>query len=300
MSGRQTYTACLRRTLTGLRRISPARQNVSFPTVPDTYRSDDQVQQTNRTTTRQQHSTMPAELSPEVLTRLSKYDTPTVCNVIELFDVRPRNVGYMNDSIKACFPELPPMVGYALTSTFRSMAAPRSGDVYGSLSEQVERYAALPGPPVMVFQDLDEPTTSATFGEVMCTIYKSFGSAGLITSGAGRDIDQVKVLDYPVFTNGTICSHGYCHIPLINVPVTVGGICIEPGMLLHGDVNGVTTIPIEIASDIPDACEELMAAEQIVLDYCKGPQLTAAGLAEARQASGEKIQQLGQRLRRGR
>lgn len=243
---------------------------------------------------------MPTELSPQVLADLAQYDTPTVCNVIELFDVRPRNVGYMNDSIKSCFPHLPPMVGYALTSTFRSLAPPRSADVYGSLSDQVERFAELPGPPVLVFQDLDEPTVSATFGEVMCTIYKSFGSAGLITSGAGRDIDQVKVLDYPVFTNGTICSHGYCHIPQINVPVTVGGLCIEPGMLLHGDVNGVTTIPIEIASEIPDACRELMAAEQIVLDYCRGAGITAAGLAEARKASGVAINAIAQRVRRKR
>jgi len=237
------------------------------------------------------------DLTAKDLTELAKYDTPTVCNVIELFDVRPRNVGYMNGDIKSCFPKLPPMVGFALTSTFRSMAPPRSADVYGSLSDQVEQFAALPGPPVVVFQDLDEPTTSATFGEVMCTIYKSYGSAGLITSGAGRDLDQVEVLDYPVFTNGSICSHGYCHIPSINVPVTVGGISIDPGVLLHGDLNGVTTIPIEIASEIPDACRELMAAEQIVLDYCKGDNITPTGLVEARQGCADAIAKLAARLR---
>lgn len=238
------------------------------------------------------------ELSADTLKNLAKYDTPTVCNVIELFDVRPRNVGYMNDSIKACFPKLPPMVGFALTSTFRSMQPPRSGDAYGSLVDQVEKFAELPGPPVVVFQDLDEPTTSATFGEVMCTMYSSFGSVGLVTSGAGRDIDQVAALDYPVFTNGTICSHGYCHIPQINVPVTVGGIAIHPGDLLHGDVNGVSTIPIEIASEIPDACAELMRAEQVVLDYCKGAGITPKGLAAARDECGAMISALTKRLRK--
>ncbi|QDT32544.1 RraA family protein [Thalassoglobus polymorphus] len=238
------------------------------------------------------------DLSQETLNQLAQYDTPTVCNVIELFDVRPRNQGYMNDSIKACFPKLPPMVGFALTSTFRSMAPPKAGDAYGSLTDQVDIFASLPGPPVMVFQDLDEPTVSATFGEVMCTMYKSFGSAGLITSGAGRDLDQVEVLDYPVFTNGTICSHGYCHIPQINVPVTVGGIAINPVDLLHGDVNGVTTVPPEIASEIPDACKELMAAEQVILDYCKSGSINPKGLAEARAASQELIGKLAQRLKR--
>lgn len=238
------------------------------------------------------------EISAKTLTALAEYDTPTVCNVIELFDVRPRNVGYMNDSIKACFPKLPPMVGFALTSTFRSMSPPQQGDAYGSLTDQVELFSTLPGPPVLVFQDVDEPTVSATFGEVMCTMYKSFGSAGLITSGAGRDLDQVEVLDYPVFTNGTICSHGYCHIPQINVPVTVGGIAIHPAELLHGDLNGVTTIPLEIASEIPAACQELMAAEQVILDYCKSGDINPAGLVEARAESQNLITKLAQRLKR--
>lgn len=237
-------------------------------------------------------------LSPETLNKLALYDTPTICNVIELFDVRPRHVGYMNDSIKACFPKLKPMVGYALTSTFRSLDPPRTGDAYGSLTDQIDRFAELPGPPVLVFQDLDEPTASATFGEVMCTMYKSFGSAGLITSGAGRDIDQVAVLDYPVFTNGTICSHGYCHIPQINVPVTVGGIAIHPSDLLHGDLNGVTTIPVEIADEIPDACKELMDAEQVILDYCKSGNINPQGLKEARAESQRLIGLLADRVRR--
>ncbi|HWL07187.1 MAG TPA: RraA family protein [Planctomicrobium sp.] len=232
------------------------------------------------------------------LAALAKYDTPTVCNVIELFDVRPRNAGYMNGSIKSCFPNLPPMVGYALTSTFRSMSPPPNGAEYSGLTDQVERFAELPGPPVIVFQDLDDPVAAATFGEVMCTMYQSFGSTGLITSGAGRDLDQVRPLNYPVFTQGTICSHGYCHIPQINVPVTVGGISIEPGMLIHGDCNGVTTIPHDIASEIPDACAELMAAEQVVLDYCRSESRTPKGLIAARKECGELISVLAKRLRR--
>src|SRR5437870_9309665 len=85
---------------------------------------------------------------------LRKYDTPTVCNVVELFDQRPRTAGYMNARVQACFPKLPPMVGYASTATFRAAAVPRAGDVYAGLVEQVASFAELPGPPVVVFQDL--------------------------------------------------------------------------------------------------------------------------------------------------
>src|SRR6059058_179542 len=94
---------------------------------------------------------------------LRKFDTPTICNVVELFDLRPRTAGYMDGRIKACYPKLPPMVGYASTATFRSAAPPRAGNVYAGLSEQVAAFADMPGPAVVVFQDSDNPVASATF-----------------------------------------------------------------------------------------------------------------------------------------
>src|ERR1700676_4308033 len=93
------------------------------------------------------------------------YDTPTVCNVVELFDLRPRSGGYLDARIQACYPKLPPMVGFACTATFSSAAPPPSGNIYGGLVEQVASFASLPGPAVLVFQDLDQPVASATFGE---------------------------------------------------------------------------------------------------------------------------------------
>src|SRR5438034_3505480 len=210
-----------------------------------------------------------SDRSMALLEQLRCFDTPTVCNVVELFDIRPRTAGYMDARIQACFPKLPPMVGYAATATFRSAAPPRSGDVYAGIADQVAAFAELPGPPVVVFQDLDNPVASATFGEVMATTYKSFGAVGLITSGAGRDLDQVEALAFPCFADGTICAHGYCHIVQIHVPVHVGGVMIRPGDLLHGDCNGVTTIPNEIAAVVAEACPEYMAAESVVMDYLK-------------------------------
>jgi 4-hydroxy-4-methyl-2-oxoglutarate aldolase len=240
---------------------------------------------------------MPAGLSPEQLAELRQFDSPTVCNAVELWNLRPRNTGYMNETIKACFPAFPPMVGYALTSTFRSRAPPRGGDVYGSIGAQLDAMSEIPGPPVIVFQDLDEPCASATFGEVMCTTYKRFGAQGLITSGAGRDLAQVDGLNFPAFTNGAIAAHGYCHIISINVPITVGGIIIYPGDLLHGDLNGVTTVPAEIASEVPEVCREIARAEAIILDYLKESAVTVAGFNAVRKECGDAINKLGKKLR---
>jgi len=236
-------------------------------------------------------------LSRESLELLRKYDTPTVCNVIELFGVRPRNTGYMDRSIQACFPGLPPMVGYAVTATFRS-AAPARGDAYSSLEQQVAAFSQVPSPPVVVFEDLDDPCAAATFGEIMCTTYKAFGATGLVTSGAGRDLNQVRRLDFPAFTNGTICAHGYCHIPAIQIDVNVGGVTIHPGDLLHGDCNGVTTIPLDIAPAVAEACEEFMHAEAVVLRYLQATHVTTDGLSEATAECQRMIDTLRKRLTR--
>jgi regulator of RNase E activity RraA len=236
-------------------------------------------------------------LSGDELDLLRKYDTPTVCNVIELFNVRPRNVGFMDKRIQACFPELPPMVGYAATAAFRS-AAPSQDDVYSSLEKQVDLFREMPGPPVVVFQDLDDPAVAATFGEVMCTAYQAFGASGLITSGAGRDLPQVRALDFPVFTNGAICAHGYCNIPSIQVPVHVGGVTVHPGDLLHGDSDGVTTIPIDIAGEVGQACEQFVAAEAVLLDYLKSGNVTMKGMAEAQAECHQMMENIRQQVER--
>lgn len=212
---------------------------------------------------------MPA--TQETLRQLARFDTPTICNVIELFDVRPRNRGYMDGRIKADFPEFPPMVGYACTAAFRSDAPPAGGDAYGSIQAQLEQFAKLPGPAVVVFQDLDDPPAAAVFGEVMCSTYQAFGSAGLVTNGGGRDLEQVRALKYPVFTGSTICSHGYCHMLHLGLPVRVGGLMVNQGDLLHGDANGVTNIPPEIITEVAEIAPEFVAAEEIVMNYVKAP-----------------------------
>ena len=231
------------------------------------------------------------------LAALAKFDTPTISNTIELFEVRLRTAGYMDGRVRACFPEMAPAVGYASTATMRCAEPRREGDVYGSLDEQVARFSELPGPPIVVFQDLDDPPVAATFGEIMCTTYQAFGAAGLITSGAARDLDQVRRLGFPAFSNGVICSHGYSHIVDLHCPVRVGGLTIYAGDLVHADLNGVTTIPLEIAADVADAATEFVAAEAIVLDYLKQGASTVKAFAEARCGMMDALATLSRRLR---
>jgi regulator of RNase E activity RraA len=234
------------------------------------------------------------------LVALAKFDTPTICNTIELFEVRPRTAGYMDGRVRACFPEMAPAVGYAATATMRCAQSRREGDVYGSLDQQVARFAELAGPAMVVFQDLDDPPVAATFGEIMCSTYKAFGAAGLVTSGAARDLDQVRRIGFPAFSNGVICSHGYSHIVDLHTAVNVGGLTIHAGDLVHADANGVATIPLEIAGEVADAATEFVAAEAIVLDYLRSGSPKVPAFAEARRGMMDAQAALSRRLRRAR
>lgn len=242
---------------------------------------------------------MPQAISSATLAALRAIDTPTICNVIELFAIQARHTGYMNARIRANFPEMPAIVGFAATVTCRcSSPPPDIGDGYSQLDEQVSRFAELSGPPIVVMQDLDEPQAAATFGEVMCSSYQRFGAVGLISSGAGRDLEQVRAIGFPVWTDGTIASHGYFHLLQTHVPVQLGACVVQPDDLLHADANGVALIPRAIASEIPEVAPQYLAAEQIVLDALQQEELKPAQLGEARRAMGAAIAELIARLRR--
>ena len=164
----------------------------------------------------------------------------------------------------------------------------------------MSRFSEIPGPPIVVFQDLDDPAVAATFGEIMCSTYQAFGAAGLITSGAARDLDQVRRIGFPAFSNGVICSHGYSHIVAVHTPVRVGGIAVHPADLLHADANGVTTIPHAIGSEVAHVAAEYVAAEKVILDYTT-PSVSEGKdvkcFSEARQECMRQLAELGKRVR---
>jgi len=236
-------------------------------------------------------------LSVSDLKLLGQYDTPTISNVIELFDIRPRSAGFMDGRIRACFPEMPPIVGYASTATMRTAYARTEGAVYGSLDEQVARFSELPGPAIVVFQDTDDPPVGATFGEVMCASYQCFGALGIITSGPARDLDQVRRLGFAAFSNGVVCSHSYSHITSIHEPVRVGGMEVRPGDLLHADANGVCSIPVAIASDVAQAAAEFMVAEAVCIECARSGKPDVKAYSEARQEMLRRIAELGKKVR---
>ena len=207
--------------------------------------------------------------SVEILTMLAQYDTPTICNVIEMFRHHPRNTGFLSQHVRAIFPEIPPMVGYAVTVKFRSSTVATPAERPVGFPELIAAWQSIPSPRVVVIQDLDNPTAGAVCGEIMVTLCKAFGCVGLVTNGSVRDVHQIRSLQFPCFASGISPSHANCRLLDAGSPVAVDNMIIKMGDLLHADANGVTTIPNEIAEKVAGNCAAYVAAERILIDGAK-------------------------------
>ena len=209
------------------------------------------------------------KLSRDQLDALRNLSTPTVSNAVELFDVRPRNQGFLSPDIRCLFPDLGVMVGYAVTARF---AANQPGTQRASRHDFWRGILEIPEPRVVVMQDLDQPRgVGAYFGEVQTTIHRRLGCVGVVTNGHVRDVDEVHALGFHYFAGGFCVSHACVHLVDFGSPVKVGGTTIHPGDLLHADKHGVLVVPEEIARDIPVAAAKVAGREQRIIAHCLSP-----------------------------
>ncbi len=208
-------------------------------------------------------------LTDDQIRELKAIDTPTICNAIEKFKVRGRVEGFMGMDVRCLLPELGTMVGYAVTVTVDSTTegAPLDSRAWFNWMKAME---SSPKPVVVVFKDIGPfPRKSAHLGEVMATIAARLGVVGVVTDGGLRDIVEVKQVGLQCFAKGLVPSHGNPRLIEVNVPVTIDGVRVQPGDLLHGDANGVTAIPREIADQVAKAAMEVRADEAEVMAYIK-------------------------------
>jgi hypothetical protein len=231
-------------------------------------------------------------LSRAELDELRRYNTPTISNAIELFDIRPRNEGFLPHRIRCLLPELGAVIGYAVTSRTRA-SAPEPGEAAKDLLGDYLRYvAAFAGPKLAVGWDLDEPPgLGAQFGEVTATIHQKLGCVGHITSGCPRDLDEVRALGFQLFGLNPCVSHAYVRLVDFGSPVVIGGVEIDSGTLLHADKHGVCLIPHEIAPRLAAACAEVERRERPLLDACRSDQFSLDEYIKLRGISHAKIRE---------
>ena len=202
---------------------------------------------------------------------LKKISSPTVANAIETFNLRPRSTGFVSSEIHTLFPELGPLVGYAVTALIRAEPAPRDGH-RASTFAWWDCILSIPAPRVVVVHDLDDPRgQGAQWGEVQANIHKALGVAGVVTDGSVRDLDEVRRLGFQFAAAHVSVSHAYVHMVDFGLPVKVGGLWVNPGDLIHGDQHGVVTIPAEVAERIPEAVTKVEADERKIITLCQSP-----------------------------
>jgi regulator of RNase E activity RraA len=214
---------------------------------------------------------------------LARYDSPTLANAIETFDVQPRDVGFADSRIRCMFPELGRMVGYAATATIVARGAP-GPDWAGAGNEALYDYVrTIQAPRVVVVKDLDDPPAhGALWGEVHATIFGALGCVGCVTDGSVRDLDEARRMGFHFFAAGPSVSHAYVRVETIGEPVEIGGLVVAPGDLLHADQHGVLKIPLEIAAELPAAADRVIEREQSLLRWVRSPEFDPDRLAEMR------------------
>lgn len=225
-------------------------------------------------------------LTPELMAAFRDLDTCSVSNAIETFDVRLRNEGFADSSVRCLTPRPHSMAGYAATARFRC-SNPPMGHRYYDRTDWWKYVLTIPEPRVLVFQDLEErPGLGAVIGEVHASVLLALGCIGAVTNGAVRDLPAIEATGFHLFAGNTAVSHAYVHLVDFGKPVVVGGLHIRPGDLIQGDCHGVQTVPREIAAQVPARAREMQVGEQRVIDYCRSSHFALDGLKRMVEALG--------------
>lgn len=220
-------------------------------------------------------------VSTETLRELTGYDTCSVANAIEHFQVRTRNEGFMRGTVRCMYPDKAPVAGYAVTATVRTSSTPMIGRCYYDRPDFWEYVQSIPAPRFLVMQDTDaSPGLGALFGEIHARIAVALSCVAHATNGAVRDLPGVFASGLQMYAGSVAVSHAYAHVVNFGEVVEVAGLQVAPGDLLHGDQHGVVSIPFEIAQQVPAAAAKLLRLEKELVEFCASPKFSPARLKD--------------------
>lgn len=222
-----------------------------------------------------------SNLEKQQLEELRNFDSPTISNAIETFNVRPRTEGFMGPEIKCILQYKKPIIGYAATAVISSVKPPNSRHKE-MLYDSYANVKKTPSPTFLVIQDIDPTPVGSFWGEVQATTHSALGCVGTITNGGVRDLDEVSQLGFGYFANCVLVSRAYVHIIGCNCSVNLGGLTINPGDLLHADKHGVVLIPEEISLELAEACKRVQLLEKPIIECCREKTNTGIEIDEIR------------------
>jgi len=216
---------------------------------------------------------------------LKRWDTPTICNGLELIVPERRAIGFTVEPMVAVDRKLPPIVGLARTGLIRAKEPPR-----GPIPPREEWYdyvAATDLPTIAVIQDIDDrPGYGAFWGEVQTTVHTGLGVAGCVTNGSFRDLDMLAP-GFQIVGGRIGPSHAHVHMVQMRCDVNVFGMVARHDDVIHADFHGAVVIPAEAVRRLPEAIDLVSRREKVILDMARAPGFTSTALREALRRAGE-------------
>lgn len=202
-------------------------------------------------------------LSHSDLLQLKRWNTPTIYNGWEQITKRDSGVEAFNlEETRDFMPQMGPMVGYAVTVVIEPANAGHRAANPGAGSEYRRYMASVPGPKIVIVQDLDKPLVVGSFwGEVNSNIHRALGCVGTIIDGAIRDVDEMTNAGFKALARRLCVGHAHVHPVRWNCEVEVFGRVIRPGDLIHADKHGFIVIPPEEQAGLLDAARFMDANE---------------------------------------
>lgn len=215
---------------------------------------------------------------------LRAYDTPTICNAIEVIHADRRAHGFTTRTLHCVRPDLQPIVGYARTVMIRALRpTAMSGAEQADLRFGYYDYmAASPRPTISLVQDLDDGQEGfgAFWGEVNSNVHQALGCLGTVTNGSVRDIDMLAD-GFQALAGVMAPSHGHVHIVAYDTAVNIAGMVVNTNDVVHADRHGAVVVPADAVREIPKAVDLISRREKVILDAAKAPGVTAESIKQA-------------------
>lgn len=220
-------------------------------------------------------------VEPGLIEELSQFSTPSVLNGLKRLGLKPDRFQTMDRLALQCMaPALGVRVGFAVT---RKIATRRSGTAPAPPSGGIDQgLLNVPAPRILVVENVgDWQGPVCIWGELTANINVALECRAGITNGPVRDLPEMEAAGFQTFAGGAGPGGGYVDLLEINQPVTVGGVHVRPGDLVHADRHGVINLPLELVAALPDAIREVEAAEARTIAACRARPFSLEALTAA-------------------
>ncbi|MBO9604626.1 MAG: RraA family protein [Paenibacillaceae bacterium] len=195
----------------------------------------------------------------KLVQQLQEFPTPAVADAASYLGYSP---GYANSSLRCMTPGLPVMVGEAVTIKVCSTNPAGSGnmDMFWDMLAVMSRSDV---PKICVIEAVEHDNRAgAVCGDGMAKIFLTVGCIGLLSSGAVRDVAGITAQGFKLFGSGSAAFHDPYEWSGLGEPVTIGGMKVQTGDLIHADLDGCIVVPAV-------SFDRIVPATRLLLDFEK-------------------------------